>query len=133
MEPTDIDKTKDHVINPYYAVSFQDYLFEDHKIRESKEDWVARNSELIDENGAKAWLEQLLQVLTNDGKPLMQELVNPYKTITFSTRLHGKHKPTVTSKQWTLANAQLIGEIGPGDWLWRLIGVLEMGGPEVSE
>jgi hypothetical protein len=130
MEPTNKNDVEKSIINPYYATSFQDYLFEGHEIRESKEDWVARNIELIEENGVQAWLEQLLKVLASDGKPLMQELVNPYKAIIFSSKLQGEHEPTVTPEKWTQANIKLIAELGAGAWFWQLLNVLETGGPE---
>jgi len=127
MEPINKNDVEKSIINPYYATNFQDYLFEEHEIRESKEDWVARNIELIEENGAKAWLEQFLKVLAVDGKPLMQELVNPYKAINFSNQLQGKHEPTITPEKWTQANIKLIAELGAGAWFWQLLNVLETG------
>jgi hypothetical protein len=87
MEPIDTNFLERSIVNPFYAVTLQEYLFEPHEIRESKEDWVARNMELLNENDIDAWLEQLLKVLTSDNKPLMQELINPYKAIIFSERL----------------------------------------------
>lgn len=129
MNPIDENDAEKSIANPYYAVNLQDYLFESHEIRESKEDWVARNIEVIDENGTTAWLEQLLEVLTSDDKPVMQELVNPYKAIRFSERLLGDHLPTITKEAWLAANVKMIEEVGTGEWLWRLLNVLETGGP----
>lgn len=129
MEPIDTDLLEKSIVNPFYAITLHEYLFEPHEIRESKEDWVARNMELLNENGVDAWLEQLLKVLTSDKKPLMQELVNPYKAINFSERLHGEHEPLVSLEQWIEANKNMMAEIGAGQWLWRLLEVLETGGP----
>jgi hypothetical protein len=118
------------IINPYYAIDLSDSLFEAHEIRQSKEDWVTHSLELIDENGTEAWLRKLLDVLRSDSGPLVQEMMNPFKAITFSARLQGKHEPITKIDAWVQANLKLMKELGSGAWLWQLLEVLETGGPK---
>jgi hypothetical protein len=53
------DNAKATFINPFYAITFADYLFKDQKIEIAKEDWVLENARLVGEMGSTDWLEQL--------------------------------------------------------------------------
>jgi hypothetical protein len=130
MEPTSEDDVKSTLINPYYAISFADYLFKDQSPTVAKEDWVLTNTKLIDDMGTDEWLEQLLITLsvapTDDIKDL---IVSPSKTVVLSERLRGKHESLVDTTGWIKANVKLIKELGTGEWLWQLLKVLQTGGP----
>ena len=128
MEPTE-DNVRDSIINPYYAVAFDDYLFAEHKPEVAKEDWVLANFQLIKEMSSAEWLEQLLVSLST--KPLdspTYAVICPSKTIAFSARLRGEHEPTVDISVWVAANVKLMEELGTEKWLWQLLDVLETGG-----
>lgn len=125
---TDERQSAGTIVNPYSAINLSDSLFKPHEIRQSKEDWVANSLKLIDENGAEAWLRKLLDVLGSDKGPLVQEMMNPFKAITFSARLQGRHEPIIEIDAWVQANLKLMNELGAGAWLWQLLGVLETDG-----
>lgn len=119
--------------NPYYVVTLQDYLFGRQKRASADEDWVLLNVKLMEELGAKQWLEELLDVLslsheTYDG----HDIINPSLAVHISERLRGRHEPLITREQWMQANVKQIKEIGSDNWLWRLLNVLETGGPEAE-
>jgi len=128
MDPTE-DNVRDSIINPYYSVSFAEYLFNDQELEVAKEDWVLKNSQLITEMGNTDWLEQLLLSLSTE--PLDNPtywFICPRKTVTFSDRLRGEHEPTVDIAVWVAANVKLMEELGNEKWLWQLLDVLETGG-----
>jgi hypothetical protein len=54
------------LINPFYAVTITSELMGEHEPLVSEAQWVAANARLIDQIGAKAWLEKLLAVLQGD-------------------------------------------------------------------
>jgi hypothetical protein len=54
------------LINPFYAITIDPDLLVEHESLVSEAQWVAANVRLIDEIGAKAWLEKLLTVLQGD-------------------------------------------------------------------
>lgn len=132
MKPTDTDFVEKSIVNPFYAITLKDELFGEHAIEGAKEDWVLKNVQLIEEMGSKDWLGELLLSLSPKGKPdhVRDTLINPYKGIIFSDRLMGEHEPLVTREMWIDANVKMIKELGADTWLWRLLGVLETGGPE---
>jgi hypothetical protein len=60
-------KDAEHVlINPFYAINITPDLMGEHEPLVSEARWVATNKKLIEEIGAKAWLEKLLAVLQGD-------------------------------------------------------------------
>ena len=54
-----------------------------------------------------------------------QMLVNPYYAINFDPTLMEHHPAIVDRRQWIDANKRLIDELGSGEWLSRLLKVLE--------
>lgn len=121
---------KSTITNPFYTVTFASHIFKKHT-EGPKEDWVLLNAHLIKELGAKTWLGELLDVLSQSrAKYDGHDAINPTVVINVSDRLQGKHEPLVTREQWVQANAHLIDEIGAEAWLWRLIEALETGGPQ---
>lgn len=60
-----------------------------------------------------------------DEHELEQMLINPYYAINFEPALAEDHSPVVDRRQWIDANKRLIGELGPDEWLSRLLKVLE--------
>jgi hypothetical protein len=128
MEPTE-DNVRDSIINPFYAVSFADYLFQNQHIETAKEDWVLKNSQLIKEMGSPSWVEQLLVSLsTKQQDTPTYTVICPRNAVSLSTRLQGEHEPIVDSTTWVAANVKLIDELGTEKWLWQLLDVLETGG-----
>lgn len=54
------------LINPFYAITISPDLMGEHEPLVSEAQWIAANLRLIEEIGAKAWLEKLLAVLQGD-------------------------------------------------------------------
>ncbi|MGH7157812.1 MAG: hypothetical protein ACREGD_01910 [Candidatus Saccharimonadales bacterium] len=124
------DESPAALANPFYVVSLQNHMFFDHKSKTAKEDWVLLNANLIDDIGAKTWLDEFLDVVSlprakYDG----HDVIDPSITVRASDRLQGEHEPLVTRKQWIEANTKLIKELGTAEWLYLMLGVLETGGP----
>lgn len=116
--------------NPFYAVTFADHLFRKHGDLSAKEDWIAANAQIMKDIGVQAWLEELLEVVSlsrseYDG----HDMINPALVVNISDRLQGEHEPLVTRKLWVQANEKLIDELGAETWLYRLLEMLETGGP----
>lgn len=62
----DENDTINALINPYYAVNISPDLTGEHEPIVPQEQWIATNLRLIDEVGAREWLEHLLAVLQGD-------------------------------------------------------------------
>jgi hypothetical protein len=131
MKPDDPKEVEEQVANPYFTIILADYLFEPHELERAKEDWVAKNAQLMSEIGPREWLKQLLDILAakSSGKP-KNPLINPYPVVTFSQKLKRNDDPRFPRKVWVGANVNAISEISPTNWLWRLLKVLEKGAPE---
>lgn len=126
MTASDASDVRDRLINPYYAVTFADYLFINNGTALAKEDWVLANAKLIHENGANGWLEQLLKnLIAEPTEDLTHMVMNPRQAVVFSNSLQGLHVPLIDKPTWLIANSKLMGEIGTEEWLWRLLSVLE--------
>lgn len=54
------------LMNPFYTVTFDPGLFDDHELIVTEEQWIAANTRLIGELGPDAYLRQLLAVLKGD-------------------------------------------------------------------
>lgn len=131
MESTE-DNVRDSIINPFYAVSFADYLFKPDKIALTKEDWVLANTKLVQDMSASDWLRQLtINFTTEPTENLTHMVINPCQAVVFSDRLRGEHEPTVDVTAWITANIKLMEELGTEKWLWQLLSVLETGGVAV--
>jgi hypothetical protein len=122
-DPLDVE---DMFFNPFYAVVLAPYLFENQRLITTKEDWVLLNAELIEDIGAKAWLIELLDLLSlpqieYDG----HDIINPTLTVKISDKLQDEHETAVTPEQWIEANIKLIDELSPAKWLSRLLDILE--------
>lgn len=127
------DDLSDLLANPYYAISFHDYLFSRQKPAGADEDWVLLNAKLMDDIGAEEWLIELLDALSLSAKEYDgHDIINPSLAVPFSDRLRGHHEPLATREQWVRANIKQIEEIGSNNWLWRLLDVLQTGGPETD-
>jgi hypothetical protein len=60
-----------------------------------------------------------------DEDQLKQQLINPYYAINFDPDFVTEHAPIVSEAQWVQANVRLIDELGPEEWLERLLAVLQ--------
>lgn len=52
-------------------------------------------------------------------------LINPIYAVSIDPDLMGKHKAIAPRQRWIEANKRLIDELGPEEWLRRLLAVLE--------
>lgn len=129
-EPIIKDDLEGMLTNPFYAVTFAPHMLKKHSNLGPKEDWVAANAHTMKDIGPKAWLNDLLDVLSQSrAKYDGHDIVNPSTVINISDRLAGDHEPLVTRKLWAEANEKMIKEMGAEAWLWRLLETLETGGP----
>ena len=55
------------LVNPIYAVTISPSLFGEHEPIVSRSQWVQANARLIEQIGAEAWLDRLLDVLASGG------------------------------------------------------------------
>jgi hypothetical protein len=62
----DENDTVNALINPYYTVNISPELAEEHEPIIEQQQWIGTNLRLIDEIGAREWLEHLLAVLQGD-------------------------------------------------------------------
>jgi hypothetical protein len=60
-----------------------------------------------------------------DEDQLKQQLINPYYAINFDPDFTTEHAPIVSEAQWVQANVRLIDELGPKEWLERLLAALQ--------
>jgi hypothetical protein len=60
--------------------------------------------------------------------PPIYTVICPVHAVVLSGRSIGEHEPIVAKYGWIVANVKLIGELGTGEWLWRLPNVLKTGG-----
>jgi hypothetical protein len=60
-----------------------------------------------------------------DGNDVTNMLINPFYAINIEPDLTAEHEPMVSEAQWVEANLKLIDEIGPQQWLERLLAVLQ--------
>ena len=61
------------LINPFYAITLASGLCLDHAPIVTREEWVQANAYLIEQMGAEAWLERLLEGLEADLLPTEAE------------------------------------------------------------
>jgi hypothetical protein len=59
-------RTRELLVNPYYAMTISEDLTGEHPPMVTEDEWVAANRKLIDEVGADEWLRRLLRVLKGD-------------------------------------------------------------------
>ena len=69
---------KDMLINPYCAINLAPDMAEKHEPLVSESQWIEVNLKLIDEVGAREWLERLLAVLQGAGPLNPDELADLY-------------------------------------------------------
>ncbi len=131
MRPFTEDEAGRLLINPFYTVTLRDYLFKDRKLSGAKEDWVLLNSKLIEDMSADKWLIEFLDAISQKSSEYDgHDIINPGHVVIVSDRLQGDHEPLVTHEAWIEANVKAMKEYGTDKWLWRLLDVLETGGPE---
>jgi hypothetical protein len=133
----DMDSPNDGALeilaNPFYAVTFTSHVFKKHSNLGSKEDWVAANAFTLRDIGAKIWLDEFLDFISQSrAKYDGHDILNPTLVVNISDRLQGDHEPLASREHWIQINEKAISEIGAETWLWRLLEVLETGGPEPS-
>jgi hypothetical protein len=60
-----------------------------------------------------------------DEDQLKQQLINPYYATNFDPDFATEHAPILSESQWVKANVHPIGELGPEEWLQRLLAALQ--------
>lgn len=118
-------KRSEEIINPFLVVVATDYILKQQPIA-AEEDWLLLNVALMDDIGARAWLEELLDVLSlpqsnYDG----HDIVNPGIVVDISDDLAHKYELTQTRNEWLDANENLIAKVGSQEWLTLLLAFLK--------
>jgi hypothetical protein len=60
-------------------------------------------------------------------------VVNPFYAVNFEANLCLEHPTLVSKEEWVRANLRLMEELGTERWLYRLLEILETGGPSNPE
>jgi hypothetical protein len=60
-------------------------------------------------------------------------IVNPFYAVNIDATLAVEHEPHVSKSDWVKSNLRAMEEIGAERWLYRLLDVLETGGPHSPE
>lgn len=113
-----------HRRNGLFVVA-TDYILKQQPVA-AEEDWLLLNVALMDDIGTKAWLEELLDVLSlpqsnYDG----HDIVNPGIVVDISDDLARKYELTQTRDEWLDANEKLIAAVGSHEWLTLLLAFLK--------
>jgi hypothetical protein len=125
------NNTSAMLANPFYAVTFASHVFKKHSNLGPKEDWIAANAFTMNDIGAKVWLGEFLDFMTQSrAKYDGHDILNPMLVVNVSDRLQGEHEPLVTRELWIQANEKMINEQDAEAWLWKLLDTLETGGPQ---
>jgi hypothetical protein len=64
------DNVQRIIIDPFYAITVDSQLTEEHEPHIGEAEWVRANASLMGEMGAERWFRQLLDVL--EGNPTLQ-------------------------------------------------------------
>src|SRR3990167_717909 len=110
-------KRSEEIINPFLVVVATNYILKQQPIA-AEEDWLLLNVALMDDIGAKAWLEELLDILSlPQSKYDGHDIVNPGIVVDISNDLARKYEITQTRDEWLDANEKLIETVGSQEWL----------------
>jgi hypothetical protein len=60
-----------------------------------------------------------------DEEDVTAMLINPFYAVSIDPDLAAPHEPIISTERWIEVNERLIDEIGSGQWLRRLLMVLE--------
>ncbi len=85
--------------------------------------WVQVNATLIQDIGAEAWLQQVVNVL--EGKGTVDTPINPYNVINIDPHFAVEHEPIIPRDEWIKANAMLMPQRGIERWLRIFLDILE--------
>ena len=114
-------KRSEEIINPFLVVVATNYILKQQPIA-AEEDWLLLNVALMDDIGAKAWLEELLDILSlPQSKYDGHDIVNPGIVVDISNDLARKYELTQTRDEWLDANEKLIETVGSQEWLTLLL------------
>lgn len=64
---------------------------------------------------------------------LKATLINPIYAVSIHPDLTGPHEAIISKQRWVDTNEKLIAEIGAGEWLSRLLAILEGSYPTAAE
>lgn len=119
-------KRSEEIINPFLVIVATDYVLKQQPIA-AEEDWLLLNVALMDDIGARAWLEELLDVLSlPQSKYDGHDIVNPGIVVDISNDLARKYELMQTRDEWLDANEKLIETVGSREWLTLLLAFLKM-------
>ena len=118
--------TPEHIqgilLNPFYVITCDPHLVEEHVPGMSEQVWVQANALLIEAMGAEQWLTRLLDAL--EGKVTGENPMNPGNAISIAPLFAAEHQPAFPKEVWVKANVRSIAEIGVESWLIRFLDVL---------
>jgi hypothetical protein len=118
--------TPEHIqgilLNPFYVITCDPHLIEEHVPGTSEQAWVQANALLIEAMGTEQWLTRLLDVL--EGKFAGESPMNPGNAISIAPLFAVEHQLAFPKEVWVKANVRSIAEIGVESWLIRFLDVL---------
>lgn len=118
-------KRSEEIINPFLVVVATDYILKQQPVA-AEEDWLLLNVALMDDIGARAWLEELLDVLSFPQSNYNgHDIVNPGIVVDISNDLARKYELTRTRDEWLDANEEIIATAGSHEWLTLLLAFLK--------
>jgi hypothetical protein len=79
MSKLSIDDVRRTLINPFYAISIDPMLCNEHEPLITKEEWIKAQKINIEEDGIDLWLETLLEVLEGEYPRNEDNIILGYK------------------------------------------------------
>lgn len=118
-------QSSEEIINPFLVIVATDYILKQQPVA-AEEDWLLLNVALMDDIGARAWLEELLDVLSlPQSKYDGHDIVNPGIVVDISSDLARKYDLTYTRDEWLDANEKLIAAVGSRECLTLFLAFLK--------
>lgn len=118
-------KRREEIINPFLVIVATDYILKRQPVA-AEEDWLLLNVAIMDDIGARAWLEELLDVLSlPQSKYDGHDIVNPGIVVDISNDLARKYELTHTRDEWLDANEKLVETVGSREWLTLFLSFLK--------
>lgn len=118
-------KRREEIINPFLVIVATDYILKQQPVA-AEEDWLLLNVALMDNIGARAWLEELLDVLSlPQSKYDGHDIVNPGIVVDISNDLASNYELMHTRNEWLDVNEKLIATVGSQEWLTLLLAFLK--------
>lgn len=118
------------LVDPFSSLVIASRLTEEHEPSMTTDKWVQVNAGFIQDIGAEAWLQQVVNIL--EGKGAVDTPINPYNVINIAPHFAVEHEPIMPRDEWIKANAKLMPQRGIERWLRIFLDILEGDIPTAS-